>query len=49
MLNPNSRLYLSVLTGGAYGNMGTAGTGEKVEIQLEMQIQVKFKNANRCE
>ena len=33
-VNPNSRLYLSVLTGGAYGNMGTAGTGEKVEITV---------------
>ena len=33
-VNPNSRLYLSALTGGAYGNMGTAGTGEKVEITV---------------
>ena len=33
-VNPNSRLYLSTLTGGAYGNMGTAGTGEKVEITV---------------
>ncbi len=33
-VNPNSRLYFSALTGGAYGNMGTAGTGEKVEITV---------------
>lgn len=33
-VNPNSRVYISTLTGGAYGNAGTAATGEKVKITL---------------
>ena len=28
-VNGNSRVMLSAITGGAYGNAGTAGTGEK--------------------
>ena len=49
-VNPNSRLYLSVLTGGAYGNMGTAGTGEKVEITVTDadtgEVLTTLKDAN---
>ncbi|WP_225742495.1 Rib/alpha-like domain-containing protein [Streptococcus sp. Marseille-Q5112] len=49
-VNPNSRLYLSVLTGGAYGNMGTAGTGEKVEITVRDadtgEVLTTLKDAN---
>ena len=33
-VNGNSRLMLSAITGGAYGNMGTAGTGERVKITM---------------
>ena len=49
-VNPNSRLYLSALTGGAYGNMGTAGTGEKVEITVTDadtgEVLTTLKDAN---
>ena len=49
-VNPNSRLYLSALTGGAYGNMGTAGTGEKVEITVTdadtSEVLTTLKDAN---
>ena len=49
-VNPNSRLYLSALTGGAYGNMGTAGTGEKVEITVTDadtgEVLATLKDAN---
>ena len=33
-VNGNSRVLLSAITGGAYGNAGTAGTGEKVKITV---------------
>ena len=33
-VNGNSRLMLSTITGGAYGNMGTAGTGERIKITM---------------
>ena len=33
-VNGNSRVMLSAITGGAYGNMGTAGTGEQVKITV---------------
>ncbi|WP_247939699.1 Rib/alpha-like domain-containing protein [Streptococcus mitis] len=33
-VNGNSRLLLSAITGGAYGVMGTAGTGEKIRITV---------------
>ena len=33
-VNGNSRLMLSAITGGAYGNMGTAGTGERIKITM---------------
>ncbi|MCP9061187.1 MULTISPECIES: YSIRK-type signal peptide-containing protein, partial [unclassified Streptococcus] len=33
-VNSNSRVILSAITGGAYGNMGTAGTGEKIKISV---------------
>ncbi len=33
-VNGNSRVMLSAITGGAYGNMGTAGTGERVKITV---------------
>ena len=33
-VNGNSRLMFSAITGGAYGNMGTAGTGERVKITM---------------
>ena len=49
-VNPNSRLYLSALTGGGYGNMGTAGTGEKVEITVTDadtgEVLTTLKDAN---
>ncbi len=34
-VNGNSRVMLSAITGGAYGNAGTAGTGEKVKITVK--------------
>ncbi len=34
-VNGNSRVMLSTITGGAYGNAGTAGTGEKVKITVK--------------
>ena len=33
-VNGNSRVMLSAITGGAYGNAGTAGTGERVKITV---------------
>ena len=33
-VNGNSRVLLSAITGGAYGNAGTAGTGERVKITV---------------
>ena len=33
-VNGNSRVLLSAITGGAYGNAGTAGTGERVKITI---------------
>ena len=33
-VNGNSRVMLSAITGGAYGNAGTAGTGEKLKITV---------------
>ena len=33
-VNGNSRVMLSAITGGAYGNAGTAGTGERVRITV---------------
>ena len=33
-VNGNSRVMLSAITGGAYGNAGTAGTGEQVKITV---------------
>ena len=34
-VNGNSRVMLSAITGGAYGNAGTAGTGEKIKITVK--------------
>ena len=34
-VNGNSRVMLSTITGGAYGNAGTAGTGEKIKITVK--------------
>ena len=33
-VNGNSRVLLSAITGGAYGNAGTAGTGERIKITV---------------